>query len=72
MLQLDGSDMLKLDGPDWLERHLLYPLESEVENPVPTGWSIQIVSARVFQLNGFDTQVPLLRTCIGPFYAIPS
>ncbi len=41
-----------------------------VRRHIPTGWSIQIVSASVFQLNGFNTHDPLLRTWIGPFCAM--
>lgn len=39
----------------------------------PTGWSIQMVSAKLFQLNLLNTQEPLGCTWIGPFYgAYPS
>ena len=51
-----------------------YPIKLNWANDVahlmkysPTGWSIQMVSAKVFQLRGLATHEPLLVTWIGPF-----
>ena len=50
-------------------RAMRCPHSNGRERDAPTGWSIQMVSARWFQLKLFCTHEPLGCTKIGPFCA---